>query len=56
MGLQATACRFLGRRCKRERASIHNTLTTHPADVDYGGMHKEGGDVHGVLQKTPRGK
>jgi hypothetical protein len=33
MGLQATAC-LLGRPCKRRRASLHNTLRTHPADVD----------------------
>jgi hypothetical protein len=54
MELHFTAC-LLGRTCMRQRASLHNTLTTHPADIDQGGMRKACGDVHGVLQKTSGG-
>jgi hypothetical protein len=54
MGRQATAC-LPGRPCKRQRASLHNNLTTHGPDVGVAGMQMAGGDVRGVLQKTSGG-
>jgi hypothetical protein len=39
----------------RDNELQSTTLTPHPADVDWGGMHKADGDVRGVPLTTSRG-